>query len=194
MARARKLIANKSTTSQVSPPNAQNDFSKSLPDLSFRQSGGSSTFGQSHGTGTQLSEDKPDYWGRVSRFVPQHLYGKGVEAIKEYRQLSRASSSNTPAASAYSQPLNLSSPILIQQSYVPEGHSQDGIFDNESVQEEEIDGDDEMDTEEDSDSEADEEDNDGGMDSEEEYGRSHQGQNAQARPGSTQDDAIQLSD
>jgi hypothetical protein len=81
--------------------------------------------------GTPLPSDKPAYWGRPSRFVPQHLYGQ-PEAIRAYRAQvagrSPASSQASPDMQSRTQvqvkmlpepPGFLSSPIPSQQSYFP---------------------------------------------------------------------------
>ncbi|OCK85484.1 hypothetical protein K432DRAFT_34319 [Lepidopterella palustris CBS 459.81] len=54
-----------------------------------------SSFGKSHGRENGVPKvlpnrvvkdtPKPAYWGRVSRFVPRELYGKGIQAVREGR-------------------------------------------------------------------------------------------------------------
>ncbi|OSS45406.1 hypothetical protein B5807_10251 [Epicoccum nigrum] len=114
ISQARELIA-KSPTSKQSPISVH-DFGRSVPNLgtstaSFRQS----NFGKSVGA---AQSNKPAYWGRASRFVPQHLYGKGPEAIRAYRDQYVNSPSSTPQP-VISEPLALSSPIPTQFSYIP---------------------------------------------------------------------------
>lgn len=115
ISQARELIA-KSPSSTRSPISVH-DFGRSVPNLgtstaSFRQS----SFGKSVGAS---QSKKPAYWGRASRFVPQHLYGKGAEAIRAYRDQYVNSPSSTPQP-VISEPLALSSPIPTQYSYIPQ--------------------------------------------------------------------------
>lgn len=111
IAQARELLADTHLTRQ-SPSTMQHDFSHRASDASlskpapaFRQS----MFGRS--IGAPLSNERAAFWGRTSRFVPQHLYGKGPEAVRAYRDQIHGRS---PSGS---EPLNLSSPIPTQQSY-----------------------------------------------------------------------------
>jgi hypothetical protein len=98
------------------------DFGRSVPNLSVSTSSfRSSALGKSIGT---AQSKKPAYWGRGSRFVPQHLYGKGPEAIREYRDKYVNSPTSTPRPLS-TEPLALSSPIPTQFSCVPQpGHTQ----------------------------------------------------------------------
>ncbi|KAJ4991703.1 SAC3 family protein 1 [Stagonosporopsis vannaccii] len=112
IAQARELIA-KSPTAKQSPVTVH-DFGRSVPNLgtstsSFRQS----FLGKSAGA-TQTN--KPAYWGRASRFVPQHLYGKGPDAIRAYRD----QYVNSPSKPVNPEPLALSSPIPAQFSHAPQ--------------------------------------------------------------------------
>jgi hypothetical protein len=101
----------------------QHDWSRSVPNLGFSPSQSQqSTYGDS----TASTKDRPAYWDRVSRFVPRHLYGKGAEAVRQYRVeqgLSKSPASTRPAST---EPLALSSPIPTMQSYVapPESYAQ----------------------------------------------------------------------
>ncbi|KAF2868310.1 SAC3/GANP/Nin1/mts3/eIF-3 p25 family-domain-containing protein [Massariosphaeria phaeospora] len=88
-------------------PNVQPELSRSVPDSGLRQSAFSKSLGN------VISQDGPAYRNRVSHFVPKHLYGKGVDAIREYRQQLSGNDS------VHSKPLALSSPMPTQQSYVP---------------------------------------------------------------------------
>lgn len=124
---SRMSTFNASTTSQIIQRAREtlarvSPSQQSTPDRSFARS-----------TGTPLPSDKPAYWARQSRFVPQHLYGQ-PEAIRAYRAQvggrSPAGSQTSPDASQAkgkmqtldnaSDPLGfLSSPIPTQQSYFP---------------------------------------------------------------------------
>jgi hypothetical protein len=164
---------------------------------------GRSAFGKSAGA----DPNRPAYWGRASRFVPQHLYGKGPDAIRAYRDQYINSPSNTPSGTPRpinTEPLSLSSPIPTQLSYIPQpislqhqysededAESADGEDEGESSDEDDFD--DERDlryTEEDEEEEEEED--------EEEYSDEDQSPFAQPGsqigPGQTQDDAIELSD
>ncbi|KAF2788124.1 hypothetical protein K505DRAFT_366752 [Melanomma pulvis-pyrius CBS 109.77] len=113
IAQARDILSATSTP-KASPPQLQNEFSRSVPGLNLSGSGHSvSAFGKSMGITT---EDRPAYWGRQSRFVPQHLYGKGKEAVLEYRNQIRRSTSASTEPQEPLGPLDLSSPIMTQQS------------------------------------------------------------------------------
>jgi hypothetical protein len=129
IAQARELIA-KSPTAKHSTTTVH-DFGRSVPNLgtsisTFRQS----TLGKSVGA---AQGNKPAYWGRASRFVPQHLYGKGPEAIRAYRDQYVNSPTSTPRPLS-TEPLALSSPIPAQFSYVPQpGHTQPRYSENGSA-------------------------------------------------------------
>lgn len=119
ISQARSLIASSSPKPNPSPITVH-DFGRSVPNLgasisSFR----SSILGRSAGSAAQPANNKPAYWGRASRFVPQHLYGKGPDAIRAYRDQYINSPSSTPQQPAISEPLALSSPIPAQYSYLP---------------------------------------------------------------------------
>ncbi|KAH6622097.1 SAC3/GANP/Nin1/mts3/eIF-3 p25 family-domain-containing protein [Boeremia exigua] len=219
MSHARELIA-KSPTAQRSPV-AVHDFGRSVPNLSVSTSSFRQSFlGKSAGS---AQSNKPAYWGRASRFVPQHLYGKGAEAIRAYRDKYINSPTSTPQP-AIPEPLALSSPIPAQFSYIPQpGYTQysengsgSGVdfvdIDAESniagdTEEDSFDGDDEEaeDDNEDFDEEDDADDVDvnaypADYDEQEEYTTDDAEQFAQPGsslaigPGATQDDAIELSD
>ncbi|KAH7122422.1 SAC3/GANP/Nin1/mts3/eIF-3 p25 family-domain-containing protein [Dendryphion nanum] len=212
IAQARELLSAHASPAN-SPP--QHDFSRSVPDLSFRASGSRTSFGQYSVKPVPLG--KPAYWGRVSRFVPQHLYGQGQAAVRDYFNQSRGSSQADSVGPTG--PLDLSSPIPTEQSYIRD------------IDEDEYDNDDEAEGEDD-DGEADGDDEDGEQDGEneeleesereyeeEQYNQAYGGevleeydeeseeyfeeddiehesepQNAQMQAGGTQDDAIELSD
>jgi hypothetical protein len=120
---AKKAIG-KSTTSNTSPPSVQHDWSRSVPNLAMSTSSGRrSVLGKS--TVVAPPDDRPAYWARKSRFVPQHLYGQGPEAVRAYRV---EYGLNSPAASRASttEPPAASSPIPTQQSYPPQaGYAQE---------------------------------------------------------------------
>ncbi|KAF2715202.1 hypothetical protein K504DRAFT_457375 [Pleomassaria siparia CBS 279.74] len=112
IAQARELFSGASTP-KPSPLKMRHEFSQSVPDLG----GSPSAFGKSVGSSTL--NDRPAYWARKSRFVPQHLYGKGGEAVIEYHQSYRRSTSVSTEPQETLGPLQLSSPDVKQQSYVP---------------------------------------------------------------------------
>ncbi|KAF3035629.1 hypothetical protein E8E11_000650 [Didymella keratinophila] len=115
IAQARELLAKSPTAKQ--PPVTVHDFGRSVPNLSMSTASfRSSALGKSIGT---AQSKKPAYWGRASRFVPQHLYGKGPEAIREYRDKYVNSPTSTPRPRS-NEPLALSSPIPTQFPYVPQ--------------------------------------------------------------------------
>lgn len=211
IAQARDLIA-KSPTAKHSPPTIH-DFGRSVPNLGTSTSSRQSAFGKSVGA-TQST--KPAYWGRASRFVPQHLYGKGLDAIRAYRDQYVHSPASTPRPLS-TEPLALSSPIPPQFSYVPQpGYSEAGSesvdlapvdaedYAEEATEEESYDGDDDaaQHLEQSEEDEEDEEDDDEGDElfsayEEDDYSddASQFGQPASGPgPGATQDDAIELSD
>ena len=220
ISQARELIA-KSPSSKQSPISVH-DFGRSVPNLgtstaSFRQS----SFGKSVGA---AQSKKPAYWGRASRFVPQHLYGKGPEAIRAYRDQYVNSPSSTPQP-VISEPLALSSPIPTQFSYIPRPdytqHSETesaseagyaGINGDENVagdtEEDSFDGDDEE-AEDDEVDDIEDVDYDNYVraceEGEDDYSEEDEEEEdeqfaqpgssfAQIGPGATQDDAIELSD
>lgn len=216
IAQARELIAKSPTAKQSTT--SVHDFGRSVPNLgastsSFR----SSILGKSVGA---AQGNKPAYWGRASRFVPQHLYGKGPEAIRAYRDQYVNSPTSTPRPLS-TEPLALSSPIPTQLSYVPHpGYTQPQYSENGSasgVDLVDVDADDNVpgDTEEDSfdgdDEEAEHDEDEEDIDDptqfdayaeeeydEEEYTEEEDQNFAQPGnsfgPGATQDDAIELSD
>jgi hypothetical protein len=202
IAKARQFTS----ASKGSSSNMQPEFSRSVPDLNYRSSNGSlSAFGNS--MGTSASKDRPAYWARQSRFVPQHLYGKGSEAVLEYRRQFRTSTGSSASASVEPQenlgPLQLSSPIPIQEPYAPEQFLEE--FDSEDIsgtgddEGEGMEGDDEEmfeyedeEEEEEDEEEEEEEDVDYGAYTNMEYDQSEQ--NAQHLSGTTQNAPIELSD
>jgi hypothetical protein len=198
IAKARQFTS----TPKGSAPNMQHEFSRSVPDLNHRASNRSfSTLG--NGMGTSASKDRPAYWARQSRFVPQHLYGKGSEAVLEYRRQFRTSTGSSASASVEPQenlgPLQLSSPIPTQSSYDPEQLLED--FDSEDVsgtgddEGGEMEGDDEEMFEyedEEEEEEEEEEDVDYGAYTHMEYDQGEQ--IAQHISGTTQNAPIELSD
>lgn len=208
IAQARELITKSPSTKQS--PITVHDFGRSVPNLgastsSFRQS----ILGRSVGT---AQGNKPAYWGRASRFVPQHLYGKGPDAIRAYRDQYIHSPSSTPQP-LDREPLALSSPIHAQYPYNPQpqysetesasgvdlvdadaetnvpGDTEEDSFDGDD-EEIEYDDDEEVDDEEDEDEEEEEEDDPAGFgahiedyDEEEEYSNDEDEQFA--HPGSS---------
>jgi len=115
IAQARELIAD-TPLSHRSPSSLEDQrhsvFSNGLPQSRPHQS----TFGRS--IGAPLPDERPAYWKRQSAFVPQHLYGKGPEVIQAYRDelLGRSAAGN--------EPLQLSSPLPTQLSYIPSNNIQ----------------------------------------------------------------------
>ncbi|KAF1957368.1 hypothetical protein CC80DRAFT_43125 [Byssothecium circinans] len=110
--RARELLAG-SNAPQHSPPNGSrrsvsSGFSQPVPQLSM--------FGRNIGAAPPTKA--PAYRNRTSRFVPQHLYGKGAEAVRAYREQYCGS---TPIKN---EPLQFSSPVPTQQSYAHTGETQ----------------------------------------------------------------------
>jgi hypothetical protein len=116
IAQARKMLANPPTP-QNSPPIRHHKYSQSVPGVDLSNpSAGLSMFGRS--IGAAPPNERPAFWGRSSRFVPQHLYGKGPEAIRAYRDQLYGRSRT------YNAPVEISSPIQTQQSYIPTGETQ----------------------------------------------------------------------
>ncbi|KAF2639044.1 hypothetical protein P280DRAFT_519883 [Massarina eburnea CBS 473.64] len=114
ISRARELLTG-SPTPQHSPPSVSqfrrsdgSGFSQPAPQLSM--------FG--HSIGAAPPSEIPAYRSRASHFVPQHLYGKGAEAVRAYREQYYG---RTPVKN---EPLQLSSPVPTQQSYVHTGETQ----------------------------------------------------------------------
>ncbi|KAF2823749.1 hypothetical protein CC86DRAFT_371976 [Ophiobolus disseminans] len=125
-----KQALGKSTVANGPSPNLQHDWGRSVPNLGFSTSSArQSVLGNS--TTAALTDDRPAYWARKSRFVPQHLYGQGPEAVRAYRMQYGL---NSPAGSRASttEPLAISSPIPVQQSYQPEnGYTQEHYSEEE---------------------------------------------------------------
>ncbi|KAL1793710.1 hypothetical protein ACET3X_008692 [Alternaria dauci] len=124
IARARGL-----TSPAASASNVQHDWSRSVPNLGLsasqtqRPTYGTSTYGSTLRTSTS-TRDRPAYWNRTSRFVPRHLYGQGAEAVRAYRieqGLSKSPASTRPAST---EPLDVSSPIPTQLSYMQHAETQ----------------------------------------------------------------------
>lgn len=120
IARAKGLGGRYDTTSNV-----QHDWSRSVPNLGFSASQSQrSMYGNSSFGSTVSTKDRPAYWGRTSRFVPRHLYGRGADAVRAYRVeqgLSKSPSSTRPAST---EPMSFSSPIPTQQSFVQHAQAQ----------------------------------------------------------------------
>jgi hypothetical protein len=137
IAKARAILS-RDATPQNSPPNAVHEFSRSVPDLTSAPRGPGRY-------GSPPPANKPAYWARKSRFVPQHLYGKGGEAVLGYLHQSRGS--NASSTSVEAAPLDLSSPMPIQQSYVVDTQDKFDLDAEDEVitdgEEEGTDGDDE---------------------------------------------------
>jgi len=216
IAQAREMLAH-SPTPQHSPPTVHHKYSRSVPGVELpKPSPSLSVFGRS--IGAAPPNERPAFWGRSSRFVPQHLYGKGPEAIRAYRdQLYGRSRS-------YKAPVELLSPIPTRQSYIPTGETQHGYEESPEHVEDDasIEDGDEEDEDEDEDEEEEEEEKEeslidygSGLDVEEqgqgemfeeqyeeeyydEDGDSEMSDESQEqfgeKPGGTQDDAIELSD
>jgi hypothetical protein len=113
--RARQLIE-KSPKPRTSPSNIQHNWSRSVPNFgSSTPSGQHSALGKS--TVAAPQNDRAAYWDRRSRFVPQHLYGRGPEAVRAYRE---EYGLNSPASTrpASTEP-SVSSPNPPQQPYMP---------------------------------------------------------------------------
>jgi hypothetical protein len=105
---------------------AQNHYRQSVPGSRPRAvSPQQAAFGKS--VGTAASGARAAFWDRPSRFVPRAVYGKGPAAVRAYRQqcgLSSPANSNGPSA--------VSSPIPVQQSYIPApGYTQEKYSNDE---------------------------------------------------------------
>ena len=164
-----KQALGKGSSSNASPPSTQHDWSRSVPNLAMSTtSARRSMLNQS--TNAVLKDDRPAYWARKSRFVPQHLYGQGPDAVRAYREQYGL---NSPAASRGSttEPPAVSSPIPIQQSYMPQnGYTHEQCTVDEDADDIEI-----IDVDaEDEDVETTEEEYEGDEESEEEQGRVRQ--------------------
>ncbi|EUC42873.1 hypothetical protein COCMIDRAFT_102351 [Bipolaris oryzae ATCC 44560] len=120
IARAKGLSGRHDATSNV-----QHDWSRSVPNLGFSASQTQrSIYGNSSFGNTVSTKDRPAYWGRTSRFVPRHLYGRGADAVRAYRVeqgLSKSPSSTRPAST---EPMSFSSPIPTQQSFIQHAQAQ----------------------------------------------------------------------
>ena len=214
---ARAVLSNGAPAKDLST-NIHHEFRRSVPDLTSEPYGVNYANFGNH-TSTLTAQDKPAYWGRVSRFVPRALYGKGADAIRDYWSQSRGTSS-VGSSIADPEPLNLSSPIPAQHSYILPTHDVDAEHtekdgdaeDEEEMSEQEEDMDELSGEDEDEDEEAEEEGeaaedtqlyseedyDEEGYDEEEdgyEYNTQYE-ENAQlvSGHGATQDDAIELSD
>ena len=120
IARAKGLAGHHDTTLNV-----QHDWSRSVPNLGFSASQSQRSMYDNSSFGSTVSaKDRPAYWGRTSRFVPRHLYGRGADAVRAYRVeqgLSKSPSSTRPAST---EPMSFSSPIPTQQSFAPHAQAQ----------------------------------------------------------------------
>jgi hypothetical protein len=127
-----RTFMSSTATPKASPSVGLHDFGRSVPNLGHSASvPQQSAFGGSTAT-VAPRDDRAAYWSRVSRFVPQHLYGQGAKAVRAYRQQNGLSSpaSTRPAST---EPLNLSSPIPTQRSYKPSnGYTQERNREEES--------------------------------------------------------------
>lgn len=159
----------RSRSTRASPSKVQHDYGQSVPNLHRRAA---SLQHLTLGKSTSSVGMKPHaaYWYRQSRFVPQSLYGQGPDAIRAYRQKYGLSSPANSRPNS-TEPLALSSPMPIQQSYKPvNGYTQeeysdeeeasgveiidvDADEDNATTTEEEYEGDEESDEMEDEDDE-----------------------------------------
>ncbi|KAF2446112.1 hypothetical protein P171DRAFT_252294 [Karstenula rhodostoma CBS 690.94] len=210
---SRMSTFNASTTSQIIQ-RARETLAQFSPS---RQSTLDRSFARS--TGTPLPSDKPAYWGRQSRFVPQHLYGQ-PEAIRAYRAQvagrSPAGSQASPGAlsqekrkmveNAPEPPGFLSSPVPAQQSYFPTqqgfdvdadvvmlGDDADGEDEGgEGEFDDYSDGDEELEGEEGEFYSGDEDEEDQGEG--DEYSEDEDGEEFAQQPGGNEHDAIELSD
>jgi hypothetical protein len=126
---ARQMI-DKSRTVRGSPPNLQHDWGHSVPNLGHRASSSyQSVLGRSAGAAPK--QDQAAYRFRDSRFVDRSCYGGGAEAVIKYRRkhglsvgtITRPTKVDHPAAS---------SPIPVQQSYLPpDGYTQEQYSEND---------------------------------------------------------------
>ncbi|KAH7087625.1 SAC3/GANP/Nin1/mts3/eIF-3 p25 family-domain-containing protein [Paraphoma chrysanthemicola] len=144
---------------KASPPSVKHDFGRSVPNLGISATAAArqSLLGKSVGTAAAI--DRPAFYARKSRFVPQHLYGQGGEAAREYRRQLNSPPGSRPAST---EPLAVSSPIPTQVSYLPpDGYSQEeyseedvsGAEEMDAADEEEYAGDEETEEEEEEDTE-----------------------------------------
>ncbi len=114
IAKAREIVAD--STAQLSPSNVQHDWGRSVPNLGYTPSRSEASFGRS--THVSIGKERPAYWGRASRFVPRHLYGKGPEAIKAYNdQYVKRSPSNSTRPVSMEPHMQFSESSMLQQSY-----------------------------------------------------------------------------
>lgn len=93
-------------------PSQSIDGSRTFRDSVSRQS---TPFGNST---TRNPEERPKYWARESRFVPQHLYGQ-PDAIREYRRQVNAKSPSSSFAASEPQGRAPDPPGFLLSSPVP---------------------------------------------------------------------------
>ncbi|KAF1850925.1 uncharacterized protein K460DRAFT_373037 [Cucurbitaria berberidis CBS 394.84] len=137
IAKARELVA-KPPMPQTQPPGLQHDWGRSVPNLGLSTSSNTqSAFCNS--TYATNTNHRPAYWGRASRFVPRHLYGKGPEAIRAYNdQYVKKSPSNStrPVStepSATPSPAPMQGFDIPQQEYTLEGYTDQQYSEEQSI-------------------------------------------------------------
>ncbi|KAL5432137.1 hypothetical protein PMIN05_009070 [Paraphaeosphaeria minitans] len=148
IARFRAIKESNAKHNRAHTPSRSVDFNSSRMSTSFNGSTTSQIIQRAHeslarspsrlssGPDKGTPSDKPAYWARASRFVPQHLYGQ-PEAIRAYRAQVAPRTSSAPDAMDMSKgkgkdverdagvpPGFLSSPLPTQQSYLPTQQSQ----------------------------------------------------------------------
>ncbi|KAH7074683.1 SAC3/GANP/Nin1/mts3/eIF-3 p25 family-domain-containing protein [Paraphoma chrysanthemicola] len=144
---------------KASLPSVKHDFGRSVPNLGISASFAArqSLLGKSVGTAAAIN--RPAFYGRKSRFVPQHLYGQGGEAARAYRRQLNSPPGSRPTST---EPLAVSSPIPTRVSYLPpdgytqEEYSEEDVSSAEEIdvaEEEEYAGDEETEEEEEEDTE-----------------------------------------
>ncbi|KAH9860185.1 hypothetical protein IAQ61_011969 [Plenodomus lingam] len=125
IARARKLVASTSHSTCVSPAasvngkNTIHDFGRSVPNLGSSLSASTSFAFRSSLVNANPVFDRPNapaYWHRTSRFVPRECYGKGPEAIREYREKWGLNGSLSSSATSTPRPLSMEPAQQQQQS------------------------------------------------------------------------------
>ncbi|KAF2031368.1 hypothetical protein EK21DRAFT_63256 [Setomelanomma holmii] len=126
--KARELLG-KSTSSKPSLSVIEHDYGRSVPNLGLSASSTArrSLLGKSIGTAATM--DRPAFYARKSRFVPQHLYGQGGEAARAYRQQLNSPPGTRPTST---EPLAVSSSIPTRVSYMPpNGYTQEQYSEEE---------------------------------------------------------------
>ncbi|KAI8940920.1 hypothetical protein NX059_002177 [Plenodomus lindquistii] len=139
VARARRLVASVAGPAHASPivstkGNVTHDFGRSVPNLGLSLTIPTSTptptsaFRSSISTTGFDRPNAPAYWQRTSRFVPRECYGKGPEAVREYREKwglnGSVSSASTPRPLSVEPAQQQQSQGLHLGSYVPETQTQ----------------------------------------------------------------------